>query len=85
MDLSFIIHAGWLTIAGLALDVIGTCVLLFSVVFVSDKEIKNEAKTFYGSNKYVLARLRIGRTQGRCALAFLVVGFVLQIIGQWPE
>ena len=81
----------WFTISGLMHDTFGAMMIVFGV-FVSRAKIENlikDAGVYYGSspNKQspsIRDRIRQSRLAKFGAL-LLVLGFLLQILGNWPR
>ena len=77
-------HPRWLTVAGLALDLLGV-IAITAAVLVSRRGAHELARTVSGWNPAV-ERDRIRQT--RFAIGGLIAigtGFVLQLLGSWPR
>ena len=78
----------WLTISGLIADILGTIVLLGGIAFKSQKKVADEVTPKINKDylKEPLDRteakmLFLERKNVRWGLVFLVLGFVMQILG----
>jgi hypothetical protein len=81
----------WLNVAGLVFDLVGAVFLAYGLIISKKQAI--ELGVFRLCSKLDEENLKIPTVQDRVrqsrnamiGLAFLVVGFVLQIIGNWPR
>lgn len=85
-----ILGCPWLTVVGLGFDIIGTVFLVYGLIISKRKAVElgvsRYSDTYEGNLKLpaVIDRLKQSRN-AMIGLLFLVSGFLLQIIGQWPH
>ncbi len=65
----------WLTIIGLAFDIVGVALVAWPLLVSQEKVFRTEGA--------VLTRLKES-TCARIGVAVLMLGFMLQIVGNWP-
>ena len=81
----------WLNVIGLFLDIAGACFLTWGLIISKKKAIELGITRFCGDTDeenlklpVVVDRLRQSRN-AIIGLVLLIVGFLLQIIGNWPR
>jgi hypothetical protein len=86
-----IMDVRWISIIGLFFDLIGAIVLAYGLIF-SKKEAIKLGISRYSNNEdeenLKLPAVKDRLIQSRNAiigLAFLVIGFLCQIVGNWPK
>ncbi len=81
----------WVNIIGLGLDIIGAIFLSYSLVISKEKAIELGVSRWSGKTEREKLKLpkvkdRLGQSRkAMLGLIFLVVGFILQIIANWPS
>lgn len=80
----------WLTLLGLGFDIIGAVFLIYGLIVSKEKAVDLGVSRLVGTSldNLELPAVKDRIKQSRNAvigLAFLVVGFFLQMLGQWPS
>lgn len=73
---------GW-SVIGLFYDIVGAIFLAYAIFFNSPAKIAHQAATYWNSSPFAIRALAEQTVDARAGLILLVVGFVLQIVGQW--
>lgn len=74
----------WLSVIGLVLDIVGAVFLSYGLILNNDDAQKLERTTF-GSNPHAVKDRLKQSKNAKIGLFFLVLGFIFQLMGNWPR
>ena len=85
------IEIGWFNVIGLSFDIIGALLLVLDLFIFNPKnsftniEPETQDKKADYENSETVKHAKRQRTLSICGFILLIVGFILQIIGNWPR
>jgi hypothetical protein len=80
----------WFTIHGLACDFLGAVFIAYGLMISNDKAIELSVSRYSGNDgenlKLPQVKDRLKQSaNAKIGVAFLIIGFLLQLVGSWPR